>query len=104
MCRSQVLTSVVSTFARWSTQPQRGMCRLHGVLDYGQEMIAEVGEIDFLTEGGGEAIEGANRVVFVSVKAAVDQSLDAAAQGLEECGDHERGGDEGGLRIFGEVA
>src|SRR5690349_10811433 len=67
-------------------------------------MLAEAGQFDFLAQRGGEGIQRFSGVVLAAVEAAVNQRLDATAQGLEERGDEQGGGDNGKLGVSGEVA
>src|SRR6266699_3032315 len=66
------------------------MCWLHCFLDDRYQMLAQLVEIDLITQCRAESCESLGSVIFAAVEAAVDERLDAPSQGLKEGSNGER--------------
>src|SRR4029450_5905027 len=65
------------------SQPERRLGRLHGLVDYGQQIGGQGGQVDLVTQAGAEGLDDPGRVVAAAVEAPVHGLLDAAAGRLE---------------------
>jgi hypothetical protein len=74
-CTNSRITSLASF--RPGHQPQRGIGRLHGLVDHGQQVSGQQVEIGLLPEPGGEDLDGLGGVVAAAVEMPVDQVLDS---------------------------
>src|SRR5579859_8074978 len=70
--------------SRWRWYPQPDMCRLHGGLHHGEQMVAQRIHIDLIAQSSAEGRDCASRIVLTAIETAVDNGLDALTQGLEE--------------------
>src|SRR5260221_6412454 len=68
---------------------------LHCFLDDRYQMLAQLIEIDLITQCRAESCESLGSVIFAAVEAAVDEHLDAPAQRVEESCHHQCGGGDG---------
>lgn len=57
---------------------------LEHFLDDCDNVLAYMGEIGFLVQGRAKSLQGALRVVFLTIEASIDDVLDMVAQGLKE--------------------
>src|SRR6266536_6158070 len=73
------------------SKPQRRLGRLHGLVDYGQQLAGQGVQVDLLAQPGAEPLDGLGGVVAAPVEAPVDRLLDAVAGRLERRG-HGQGG------------
>ena len=71
--------------AGWGrSKPQRGLGRLHGLVDDRQQLTAEGVEVDLIAQAGRERLDGLGGVVLAAVEAPIHHRLDAAAGRLEQ--------------------
>src|SRR5258707_3309004 len=75
-------------------KPQRDMRWLHCFVDGRYQMLAQLVEIDLITQCRAESSESLGSVIFAAVEAAVDERLDAPSQWLKESCNHQCGGDD----------
>ena len=66
------------------------------------ELGADGLQVDLLAEAARERLKGERRVVPASVEAAVDDGLDAAAEGPEQSGNRQRGRRDGQVGLAGQ--
>lgn len=82
------------------SQPQRHRRRLHRLLHDGHQLLAQLPQIGFGAQRGGERFQGTRCIVLATVEPPVDARLEAAAHRGEQRGDEQRGGhDDDGLGI-----
>src|SRR5215472_13776028 len=79
---------------RW-TQPERDMRGLHGLLYYGQQVLTQLLQVDFLAQGRAESWHRLGGVILSTIEAPVNNPLDAPTERLEQKVDSQRGEDDG---------
>ncbi len=77
-----------SVVFRW-TQPQRDIRGLHGLLHHRDQVLAQLRQIDLITQGGTEGRHRASSIILAPVEATVDDRLEAPSQWLEQGGNDE---------------
>jgi hypothetical protein len=66
---------------------------LHHLMDHGEEVIGQALKVHRIPQFGAAGCARPDRVVPAAVAAPVDECLDAPAQRLEECCNHQGGRD-----------
>ena len=56
------------------------MCRLHRLLNDGEQLLAQLVQVHFLAQRCAERLQGLGRIILATVEALVDDRLDAMAQ------------------------
>jgi len=79
--------------------PQRKTLGLHGLGYHRQQLGAELLQVGPLASCGGKTLDGSHGVVLLAVETAVDESLDAPAEGREQCGNGQGREHVGGGRL-----
>ena len=63
----------------WLTQPERDMRGLHRLLHHGQQVLAQLVQVHFLTQGGAEGCHGPGGVILAAIEAAINELLETLA-------------------------
>src|SRR6266699_3624063 len=82
-------------FAGWVgwRQPEPDMGGLHGLGDHGDQFLSQLLQVHLMAQGGAEGFQRLSGIVLAAVEAAINDSLHAMAQRLEEGSDHQGRGD-----------
>ncbi len=75
-------------------QPERDMRWLHRLLHHGQQLIVQLVQVHLLAQCSTEGGHDLGCVILAAIEAPINDSLDTAAQGLEEGGYNQRRADE----------
>ena len=65
------------------TQPERNMRGLHRLLHHGQQVPAQLLQVDFLAQGSAERGHGLGGIILAAIEAPVNDPLDTSVERLE---------------------
>src|SRR6266571_4491796 len=69
---------------------------LHRFLDHCQQLLAQLVQLDLITQGGTESRQCPGRIILLTIEATVNQRLDTPPQWLEKGRNDQRGGHDHG--------
>src|SRR5258706_12546436 len=99
--RSIVSRSVGTAFPlafAW-TQPEPGVRWLHRLLHDGEQMLAQLLQIDLAPQCGSECSKRTSRIILTAIETAVNALLNTPSKRLEGCRDGERRADDHERRL-----
>src|SRR6266516_6340724 len=69
------------------------MCRLHGLLNDFQQLLAQLVQVHLIAQGRTEGCKGTSGIIPGAVEPPVDYGLKTSSQWLEQSSNAKRGGD-----------
>jgi len=76
---------------------------LHRLVDHGDQFLSQLLQVHLMAQGCIERFQRFGCIVLAAVEAAINDPLDAMAQGLEEGSDHQgRGDNDQGILLLAE--
>ena len=73
---------------------------LHGLLHDRNQVLAQLGQVHFMTKGSTESPHRFGRIILATVEAPIDDLLNTTAQGQEERGNNQRRDDNDHIIIL----